>query len=309
MPARGFDESTARVVATSEGRVAWIEAGPPAGASPETPPLVLIHGFTGHRDDFVGVLEPLSKLGAGRRVIVPDLRGHGDSDASPGTLGWCFEQLVNDLEAFLDHLGLDRIDLLGHSMGGFVALRFALAHPERLRSLVFLCTGPEVPTELVKESFMKAAAIAGDRGMAGLQALLEKVGRAETSPLVAARAEDYWRHHARRFDAMTPASYRGFGFALFESPSLVKRLSEIEQPTLVLVGEHDLEWLPGAGLFEANLPDVHRDTLPDAGHHPHNENPQAFLSAMERHLVGLDTASPEAHEVPSAERANERKPT
>ncbi len=306
MPASGVDESTARVVATSQGRVSWIEAGPPPGARATTPPLVLIHGFTGHRDDFIGVLEPLSQLGSGRRVIIPDLRGHGNSDSEPGPLGWCFEQLVNDLMAFLDHLGVDRIDLLGHSMGGFVALRFALAHPERVRSLIFLCTGPEVPPALLKESFLKAAKIAGELGMAGLQAILERVGRAESSPLLAARADDYWRHHARRFDAMTPASYHGFGSALFDSPSLVSRLPEIRQPTLVLVGEHDREWLHGADLFEEHLPLVRKETLPDAGHHPHNENPPAFLSAIGRHLADLESPGRVADESLSATRTNER---
>ena len=288
MPASGVRESTARAIATSEGRVAWIEAGPPEGALASTPPLVLIHGFTGHRDDFLGVLEALSVVGSGRRVIVPDLRGHGHSDPEPGALGWCFEQLVNDLTAFLDELGVARVDLLGHSMGGFVALRFALAHAERLRSLILLCTGPEVPAVLLKVPFLKAAEIAGERGMAGLQAILESVGRAESSPLIAARADDYWQHHARRFAAMTPASYGGFGSALFDSASLVPRLREILQPTLVLVGEHDHEWLPGADLFERHLPHVHRETLPGAGHHPHNENPEAFLSAVERHLAARE---------------------
>lgn len=309
MPASAADDRSVRIAETGEGRVAWVEAGPPPGAPESTPPLVLIHGFTGHREDFKDVLEPLSRLGSGRRVIVPDLRGHGDSDPEPGALGWCFEQLVNDLTALLDHLGLARIDLLGHSMGGFVALRFALAHPERVRSLVFLCTGPEVPPALLKESFQKAARIAGERGMSALQAILERVGRAESSPLIAARADDYWRHHVRRFDAMTPASYRGFGFALFDSPSLVERLPEILQPTLVMVGAHDHEWLHGADLFEEHLPVVRRETLPDAGHHPHHENPDAFLSAIGRHLAELEAPGRGArHELPSTP-TSERNPT
>ena len=87
-PATGLDESTPCFVDTKEGRAAYHEAGE------GEPALVILHGFTGHRDDFVGILP---SLGERRRVLAPDLRGHGDSEAGPGAEGWSFEQLVNDL--------------------------------------------------------------------------------------------------------------------------------------------------------------------------------------------------------------------
>lgn len=283
MPASGVDESVPQFATTSLGRVAWSEAGP-SESTLGTPALLLVHGFTGHRDDFIGVLPELARIGTRRRVIAPDLRGHGDSDENTGPLGWSFEQLVNDLLAFLDHLGLDRVDLLGHSMGGFVVLRFALAHPERVRSLTFLCTGPETPSTLPRAGFLKAAEIADARGMAGLQQILAKAGRRDSSRSVAAWGERYWRHHRRRFCAMTPASYRGLGTAFFDAESLVPRLPEIEAPSRVLVGEYDLDWLPGADLLDRGLASVERQTIENAEHHPHVENTQAFLSALAAHL-------------------------
>jgi pimeloyl-ACP methyl ester carboxylesterase len=295
MPVSGVDESFPIGTKTSLGRVAWIEAEPVGGAKDEgdATALVLVHGFTGHRDDFIGVLPELAQLGNGRRVIAPDLRGHGDSDGKSGDLGWTFEQLVRDLLAFLDELGLDRVDLLGHSMGGFVVLRFALAHPERVRSLVFLCTGPETPASLPRDGFLKAAELADSRGIGGiggLQEILEKVGRIEPSPTIDSWGERYWTHHRRRFGAMTPSSYRGLGTAFFDADSMLSRLHEIDQPTLVLVGESDVDWLPGADLFERALPNVNRVTLANAEHHPHIENTRAFLAAVEAHLGALDEA-------------------
>lgn len=284
----GVDASEPRIAATRKGPIAWIEALPPEGMRETGPPIVLVHGFTGHRDDFLGVLNPLARLAGARRVLALDLRGHGDSAAVPGTSGWGFEQLVSDLLGWLDHLEIDRIDLLGHSMGGFVALRFALAHPERVRSLVLVCTGPEVPATLDRTGFLKAAEIAEARGMAGLQALLEKVGRIDPSPSIARWGERYWAHQRRRFSAMTPESYRALGSAFFDSPSLVSRLREIRIDCLVLVGEFDRDWLPGADLFERNLPTVQRQTIADAEHHPHNENPEAFLAALGRHFESID---------------------
>jgi len=289
MLASGVNESTANVATTSRGRVAWIEAGPTEATEPAVP-LVLIHGFTGHREDFLGVLPELAKIGGGRRVIAPDLRGHGDSEEISNIYDWSFEELVRDLFAFLDHLGLDRVDLLGHSMGGFVVLRFALAHPERVRSLTFLCTGPETPASLSREGFLKAAEIADARGMGALQQILEKVGRDDSSPTVTASGDPHWMHHRRRFGAMTPESYRGLGTAFFDSDSLVGRLPEVEGPVLVLVGEFDVAWLPGADLFEQTFPDARRLTLANAEHHPHIENTQAFLTAIEEYLEAVDEA-------------------
>lgn len=285
MPAsHALRASKPQIARTSEGEVAWSEAGPlePQGADPV--PLVLLHGFTGHRDDFTPVFDRLAR---DRRVLAPDIRGHGDSDSGPGASGWSFEQLVKDLIAFLDDRGIPVCDLLGHSMGGFVALRFALARPDRLRSLILESTAPELPAALARAGFEKAAEIAEARGVDGLQQLVERVGRAESGATAARRDEEHWAHHRRRYGAMTPASYRGLGQSLFDAPSLVGRLGDVDLPCLVIVGVEDAPWLPGADLFEQNLRDVSRVTLPASEHHPHQENQTAFLAAVASHLDAM----------------------
>lgn len=285
-PATGVDESTPRFVDTAEGRIAHHEAGE------GEPALVILHGFTGHRDDFIGILP---SLGERRRVLAPDLRGHGDSESEPGTSGWSFDQLVNDLLAFLDALGLERIDLLGHSVGGFVALRTALRAPDRIRSLAFLCTAPETPSRMDPKGWQAAVAISAERGMDGFQPLAERAMRNDPFPGLAAwgDAERYFAHHRRRHASMTPESYREVGTTFFGSESLVGRLPEVAMPALVLVGAQDHEWLPGADLFEQHLPAVRRITIEGAEHHPHQENRAAFLEALETHLerVGQADAS------------------
>jgi pimeloyl-ACP methyl ester carboxylesterase len=281
MPASGVDESDFESVRIGDVDMAWLEAGPPASRADASPPLVLVHGFTGHRDDWIEVLPALS---AHRRAIAIDLRGHGDSESKSATSSYSFEQLVKDLRGLLDHLGIDRCDLLGHSVGGMVVLRFALAHPERVRSLIFMNTAPEVPEALSRDAWLKATEIAEARGMGFLQDLSEKVGRHEADPILATWGERYWLHQRRRLRAMTPESYRGVGAALFESESLVSRLGEVQLPSLVIVGEGDHEFLPGAELFDAHLPNAWRVTIPDSGHHPHQENKAAWLAAIEEFL-------------------------
>ena len=126
----GRAQSRARVIETREGRVAWHELGRGDGAT-----LVLLHDFTGHRDDFVGVLPALAER---RRVLAPDFRGHVNSPFISGSLGCRIEQFVNDMLTYLDALSLERIHVLGHSVGGFVALRAALSAPARFDSISFL---------------------------------------------------------------------------------------------------------------------------------------------------------------------------
>ena len=255
-----------------------------AGTS-AAPPLVLIHGFTGHRDDFIGVAPILAH---NRRVLIPDLRGHGDSESKPGAYDWSFKQLVQDIEGFLTALDIERCDLLGHSLGGMVALRCALSFPERFRSLALMCTAPESPKSLSREKLIKAADLADATGMPRLQELTEKSGRPNASRCIRGWGERYWTHNRRRLLAMTPASYRGIGLELFDAPSQVARLGEISMPTLVLVGEDDTDFLPGADLFEAHLPNAKRLTIDRAEHHPHQENAEAFLAAMDEHLLRVE---------------------
>jgi pimeloyl-ACP methyl ester carboxylesterase len=285
MPASGVDESAFQRARIGELRLSWSEAEPPAeGVAAAQPPLVLVHGFTGHRDDWIGVMPELARH---RRVVALDLRGHGNSDAAPDASGYSFDQMVEDLHGLLEHLAIARCDLLGHSAGGMVALRFALAYPERLRSLILMNTASETPRRLDRGAWLSAVEIAEARGMAVLQTLLERAGRAAADPMHAVWGDRYWLHHRRRFGAMSPASYRGVGQSFFDSESMGPRLAAIETPTLVLVGEADAAFLPGAALLEAQLPDTRRISIPDAGHHPHQESKAAWLDAIESHLAGL----------------------
>jgi len=108
--------------------------------SREGVPLLLVHGFGHHAhvwDDLAPALAPYY------RVLALDLRGHGDSDRDPNRR-YDPETLVRDLDAATRSLGIDRLVLVGHSLGGRVVMRFAAAHPERMAGLVVVDAGPEL---------------------------------------------------------------------------------------------------------------------------------------------------------------------
>jgi 3-oxoadipate enol-lactonase len=98
------------------------------------PALVLLHGVAGHRLVWNSVIPSLA---AEYRVLAPDLRGHGDTPLPPGST-LSFEELEADVLTFLDHRGLEAVHWVGFSGGAFLALRLALDHPERSRSLALV---------------------------------------------------------------------------------------------------------------------------------------------------------------------------
>lgn len=250
-------------------------------------PFVLLHGLTGHRDDFLPRLPDLADLG---RLLVPDLRGHGDFTHTGREETFTFAQLVEDMVVLLDAWDIERCEMLGHSFGGMLALRFALAYPDRVDSLILMDTAPFSPAGYTPEMFEKAGAIARSRGMVYLQEMVEKStrGRVDLSPAdrhVEDWGDAYWPHHRRRYAAMDPVGYWGLGLAMVRQESLADRLGEIRCPTTVVVGEDDDAFLPGADAFTAGIGGAVRDTILRAGHHPHMENPPAWLEAVRGHFA------------------------
>lgn len=108
---------------------------------PGAPPMLLLHAL----GDNAGYWETVgAALAEAFRVYTPDLRGHGSSDW-PGS--YSFELMRDDILGFLDALGLDRITLIGHSMGGTVAYLIAEEQPERVERLILEDTPPPLPRD------------------------------------------------------------------------------------------------------------------------------------------------------------------
>lgn len=250
-------------------------------------PFVLVHGFTGFRDDFREHMPALNELG---RTIVYDHRGHGESGHTGDGATYTFAQLVEDLRALLDGLDVARCDLLGHSMGGMLTLRFALAWPDRVASLVLMDTAHRPPDHMPRAPLAAGGAIARSDGMATLAALLR--GRAADDPsrpeaerrLEREQGEAYWERRRRRLTAMDPEAFATLALELVDQPPLTARLAEIACPTLVIVGEQDTGFLAPAAEMAAAIPRARLVVIPGAAHSPQIENPPAWLAAVREHL-------------------------
>ena len=112
--------------------IAYIDQTPAEGAGD---PVVLVHGFaSNHAVNWVNTLWVKTLLGAGRRVIALDNRGHGASDKLYDPAAYASDIMAEDVRRLMDHLGLARADVMGYSMGARITAHLALAHPDRVRA-------------------------------------------------------------------------------------------------------------------------------------------------------------------------------
>jgi pimeloyl-ACP methyl ester carboxylesterase len=252
-------------------------------------PFVLVHGFTGSRDDWC---EQLPRLAPRGRTLAVDLRGHGGSSNPGDAAGYTLDQLAADLAGFLDAVDAPPCDLLGHSMGGFVALRLALSEPERVASLVLMDTAAEPIAPEARRFFEIGGKIALEQGMEALFQISRAAGERDPNrPPALVRAIErlgpalHWARIEAKMRAMDPVAFGTLGAALTEAPGLAQRLAEIRCPTTVIVGAEDKPFLAPARVLAEGIPGARHVVIEGGAHSPQLENPDAWLAAVEEHLA------------------------
>jgi pimeloyl-ACP methyl ester carboxylesterase len=273
--------------------------------SGEGPTLVCIPGGPGRASFY---LRDLGGLDRTRTLVRLDNRGTGDSDVPADPGAYRVDRLAEDVEALRRHLGLERMDLLGHSAGCNVATLYAAAYPERLSSLT-LVTGLIRVAGLEPRGMDEAvAARAGEPWYA--DAL--EAGKAlddlpeDTDPVVVDELMARWdpfgygqwddaarAHAAGAKDEFSDAARAGFyGDYVKDPDGLARRLSAVDVPVLVIAGELDLVPTPAAAAAGAAFfPNGRLVTIPGSGHYPWIDNPAAFVAAFE---AGVPQADEEA---------------
>lgn len=194
-------------------------------------PVVLLHGYPFNRTLWN---EQVGALSNSYRVITPDLRGHGESDASPGAA--TMNRMAQDVAALLDQLEISRAVIGGLSMGGYVALAFYKQFPSRVRALILADTRAQADTEEGKQTRHQQAEKALAEGMAGIaDAMLPKLLTPDTvskHPEVVKRVRDMMLK-------TKPEGAAGALLGMAERDDQTPLLSQISCPTLILVGQED----------------------------------------------------------------------
>ncbi len=215
----------------------------------DAPPLVLVHAGWTDRSSWAGVA---SRLAGRYRIISYDARGYGASPPPQAP----FSQL-GDLVAVLDHAGVPRAALAGHSGGGGTAIGLALAHPERVSALVLLAPGvPDYPWPVDDPYNIEFMALATKGDRAGLAELGLRTW-AVAGPDANARAQ---------VEGAVAAMFAQVEFEQPDPPAY-DHLAEITAPAVVVVGDLEYPMVARcAGIVADRIPGCRRITAPGADH-------------------------------------------
>jgi pimeloyl-ACP methyl ester carboxylesterase len=260
------------------------------------PPLVCVPGGPGRSPRYLG---DLGGLGHSRELILPDIRGTGDSEAPADPAAYRCDRIAEDLEALRAGLGLERMDLLAHSAGGNVALLYAAAHPERIGHLILLAPGVRALgltfTDEEQQAAMRRRAAEPwfETAWAAAQAADDGDESPGTTlgyqPFLYGRWDDAARAHARAAvsDQAVPVRAGFYAEGAFDPPATRAALATLASPVLVYAGELDAVSPPEllaqvAGLF----PGWALTVQPGAGHFPWLDDPAQFAGALSAFLSG-----------------------
>jgi 3-oxoadipate enol-lactonase len=253
--------------------VAWFEVG-------RGEPLVLIHGLA---DDHRAWRRALPGLMLGQRVLLYDLRGHGGT--SLGLPDGTLRQLGLDLVSLLDAAGIDRADIAGFSLGGTIAMRVAIDHPERVRGLVLVATSSRV-------------------GRAAAEWYRERVDMVERADPVLRETLDrdtadvYAQSPGELEDGLlirrqSTADPRGYGnacaaMAALNAQPLDPELDRISAPTLIVASELDRHCPPKAAeIIATGIRGSRLEVIDGAGHPIPVEKPHELARSIDAFLGGL----------------------
>ena len=256
--------------------------------SGEGPAIILLHGFTGSHQDWAFQIPVLSRK---YRVVAMDHRGHGKSEAPSSPDDYSVTIFAQDVYGLLQHLGISKTCLMGHSMGGFMALELALEHPEMVTALVLVDTSSgewerDPGFEQLRTELKELARTEG------MEAAFEY--NAAHNPMVLDRFEKHPELREVSRQRMLQTSVDGYVYgwdAIWNWKPVTHRLSEIMVPTLIVVGEEDIPFLKASQMMKESIADAELVIIPGATHSPHEEAADAFNDTLMTFLQRLNLSA------------------
>lgn len=236
---------------------------------PDAEPVLLIHGFASNANvNWVDTGWVSDLLAAGYRVIAFDNRGHGHSEKLYGLEDYGAPLMAEDARRLLDHLSIPRAHVIGYSMGARIAAFLALAHPERVQSLVFGGLGINMV-----------------RGMAGTGPIAHALEAPSADAVKSQAARTF-----RVFAEQTKSDLKALAACIrsARAPITAEAVSRIGRPVLVAVGEHDVvggaapdlaALIPGAEAFVIQG----REHMKAVGDRSFKDTARAFLARHALH--------------------------
>lgn len=244
--------------------------------------LLMLHGFTGSIENWAGIRRSLAVP-----TVCLDLPGHGRTDAPPQPDDYAMAVTAERIILLLDQLELDRVDLLGYSMGGRLAFYLAVHHADRFRSLILESTSPGLETTPEREARRNSdAALAQRIEREGIEAFVdfwEAISLFESQRVLPPATRQQHRALRLRNSPLGLAnSLRGMGTG--SQPSLWGNLSDISLPILLIVGALDSKYVTINQRLAGLIPHARLEVIQEAGHTVHLEQPVAYARIITQFL-------------------------
>jgi pimeloyl-ACP methyl ester carboxylesterase len=193
------------------------------------------------------------------------MRGHGQSDYPDAQSDYSEEATVADMAALLNHVGAKDAIVGGLSLGGYMSLAFHLKHPERVRALLIIDTGPGFRKDEAREGWNQNALKTAER--------FEKDGLGQLQGASRERATATHRN-------ATGLAKAARGMLAQRDARVINSLPEIRVPSLVVVGDKDTPFLAAADYMAAKIPGATKAVIANAGHASNIDQPTAFNEAL-----------------------------
>jgi pimeloyl-ACP methyl ester carboxylesterase len=251
-------------------------------------PVVLVHGLGGQWQNW---LENIPRLAESRRVVAMDLPGCGCTPEQPDDVDVTITQYARWVNELCDQLGLGKIDLIGNSMGGYIAAEVAIQFPERVSRLVLVSAAGISSAETIQApilTFGRVATALASNAAARYRTLAARPITRHVSLALVARHPRLLKADLAYEGFFKGAGKPGFDDALRASLDydFRDRLSEVKVPTLIVWGERDsIIPIRDADHFERLIEDSRKVVMKDCGHIPMAERPDAFNRVVTEFLA------------------------
>jgi 2-succinyl-6-hydroxy-2,4-cyclohexadiene-1-carboxylate synthase len=239
-------------------------------------PLLLLHGFTGESTTW----KPFYRdWGKHSKLIIPDLIGHGKTESPHNASRYKMEFAAKDLLGILDQLGIDQVDLLGYSMGGRLALTFAILFPKRVRKLILESSSPGLPSIEEREfRCMKDKELADFIREKGIEVFVdywEDIPLFSTMKQLPNEINKTIRRQRLSNNPIGLAnSLLGMGTGM--QPSWWENLNQLQHEILLVTGELDKKFCLIAEKMKKKLKNGAWISIPNSGHANHVEDQEMF---------------------------------
>jgi pimeloyl-ACP methyl ester carboxylesterase len=241
------------------------------------PPVFLLHPFPLHHEFWLPVAQSLSTR---YRLIMPDLRGHGESALGDGPA--TMDKHATDLERLMDELDVRRAPIVGVSIGGYVIFEFWRRFRERVSALVLCNTkaGADTP-----EARAGRLASAEDVLQRGAEPFFESMLQKAPAETTRRSRPDLIQGALRMMRKMSPEDVAGVQGGMAERPDSVPILKTINVPALIITGDEDvLTGVPEAEVMKQNIPGSQMMVINKAGHYAAFEQPEEVGRALRQFL-------------------------